>query len=70
VVKVDEKSQSDKYLRIEGVFFLCFLSMCDTFMFLELLNNIIYLLINNIFQYCKIILEYFCSQVCHMCMDT
>jgi hypothetical protein len=35
--------------------------MCDTFIFVELLNNIFPLFINNIFQYCEIILEYFLS---------
>jgi hypothetical protein len=38
--------------------------MCDTFMFIELLNNTFSLFINNVFQCYKIILEYFCSQVC------
>jgi hypothetical protein len=52
--------------------------MRDTFMFLELSNNIFPLFINNIFQSCKIILQYFCANVrvyfylhaCHTCIDT
>jgi hypothetical protein len=37
--------------------------MRDTFMFVELLNNTFSLFINNIFQSCKIILEYFCAHM-------
>ncbi len=37
--------------------------MCDTFMFVELSNNIS-LFINNLFQSYKIILKYFCVHVC------
>jgi hypothetical protein len=44
-------------------FLLCFLFMCDIFMFVELLNNIFSLFINNVFQSCKIILQYFCLHV-------
>jgi hypothetical protein len=45
------------------VYFLRFLSMHDTFMFVELSNNIS-LFINNIFHSCKIILEFFCTPMC------
>jgi hypothetical protein len=44
-------------------FLLWFLSMHNIFIFVELSNNIFYLFINNVFQSCKIILEYF-SRVC------
>jgi hypothetical protein len=44
-------------------FLLRFLSMRDTFMFVELSNNTFSLFINNVFQSYKIILEYFCWHV-------
>jgi hypothetical protein len=36
----------------------------NTFMFVELLNDIFTLFINNVFYYCKIILEYIFGMLC------
>jgi hypothetical protein len=52
-----------KNLYLMMYFLLSFLSMHDTCMFVELLNNTFPLFINNVFQCCKIILKYFCSPV-------
>jgi hypothetical protein len=38
--------------------------MCDTFMIVELLNNIFPLFINKVFQSYKIILQYFSTNMC------
>jgi hypothetical protein len=45
------------------IFFYVFYSCVNTFMFVKLLNNKFLLFINNIFQYYKIILEHFYSNV-------
>jgi hypothetical protein len=43
--------------------FMFSIYMHDTLMFVELSNNVFSLFINNVFQYYKIILEYFSSHV-------
>jgi hypothetical protein len=54
---------TQKNLYLMMYFLLSFLSMHDTCMFVELLNNTFPLFINNVFQCCKIILKYFYSPV-------
>jgi hypothetical protein len=57
----DTTYATQKKLYLMMYFLLRFLSMCDIFMFVELSNNTFSFFINNVFQCCKFILEYFCS---------